>query len=186
MQEGDHGTFPAAQVQAIVPVGTQPLADAVRADVAGGEIESAFQVLVDGGLVLVRERNHLPEQCVVPGLFHVLADRDHQPQRVVRANVFETVNDTLAVRRRGHRGRFELGGLLLGRIEPVRIEQVQPIALAHLPLQQFENALPAFSGIGVHYAHEVLRRIAISQAGASAHFDERCEPRPDHARLRLV
>ena len=63
---------------------------------------------------------------------------------------------------------------------------MQAVALAYLALQQFDDALAALGGIGVDHAHHVLRGIAIAQAGAPAHFDERREARPDHAGLRLV
>ena len=85
MQEGHHGAFAAAEIQAVVPIGAQALADAGRADLLGREIQRALEVLVNGGLAFVGERDHLIEQRDVAGLLHVLANRRHQPERVVGA-----------------------------------------------------------------------------------------------------
>ena len=63
VQEGHHGALAAAQVQAVVPVGAQALADAGAAHLLGGKIERALEVLVDRRLALVGERDDFVEEA---------------------------------------------------------------------------------------------------------------------------
>ena len=83
-------------------------------------------------------------------------------QRIVGADISKSVDNTLAIRRRRDSGRSELRLLPPGRVEPVGIEEMQPVALAHLGVQEFENPLPAFLRIRVHDTHYVLCGIAIT------------------------
>ena len=74
-QEGYHGTFAAAQVEAVVPVRPQALCDAVSADLAVGEVQPPLHVVPDGILVLIGIGDHLVEEGDVPGLPHIFDDR---------------------------------------------------------------------------------------------------------------
>ena len=135
MHERHHGALAAAQVQAIVPVGAQPFADSRLPHLLRGKIQRALQMLVNRRLAFIGESHYLVEQRGVARLFHVLANRHHDPQRIVRACVVDSVNQALAIWRMRNRRRFERRRLLLLRIEPVRIKQVQPVSHADLRLQ---------------------------------------------------
>ena len=160
VHERYHRAFSAAQIEAVVPIGAQALANAGVSHLCRGEIEGAFQVLVDRGLALVGKGQQLVEERIVAGLFHIFANRNDDPQSVVGTGVLDAVNQGFAVRRVRDGGRLEGRRILLFGIEPVGIEEVQCVPLAHLRFQQFDDALPALFRIGVDHAHHVLRGVA--------------------------
>ena len=107
VEERDHGALAAAQVQAVVPVGTQALADARLADLFGGEIQGSLEVLVDSGFSTVGKGNDLVEEGDFAGLLDVLADRGDDPECVVGTGVFQAVDDICRVRCWHHGGQLE-------------------------------------------------------------------------------
>ncbi len=72
------------------------------------------------------------------------------------------------------------------RLEDLRIEQVQAVALLDLAVEQLFHALFHLGGIGVRHGHHILGCVAVAQAGPPAHLDEGGEARPDHAGFGLV
>ncbi len=63
---------------------------------------------------------------------------------------------------------------------------MQPIAAAHLAVEQLQNPLAHLARVGVGHGHDVLGGVAIAQARAPAHLDEGGEAGPDHTGLGLV
>ena len=143
VHEGDHRALPAPEVQAVVPVRTEPLADAGGADLLRGKIECAFHVLVHRCLAGVRERHNGVEERSVSGLPDKLADRRHDPERVVGAGVLQSVDDVRGARRRDHGGKLHAGELLVPGLEDLWVEQVQAVPAAHLPVKKLDDPLPA-------------------------------------------
>ena len=142
MQEAHHRALPAAEIQAVVPVGAQALADAVLPDLPRGEIEDARQMLIDRALAAVGVGDALVRKAELPGLADILHHGGDQPQRVVRTGVLQVVDDLAFIGRRDHCGRAE--GLLLSlRLEPARLEQVQAVAGGGQGAQQLDQAAAA-------------------------------------------
>src|SRR4030042_957429 len=74
VEERDHGAFSTTEVQAVVPVGAQPLTDAIRANLLSGEIQRAFEVLVNGGFSTIGKGNDFIKKGDFPGLLDILTD----------------------------------------------------------------------------------------------------------------
>ena len=185
VQEADHGALAAAQVQAVVPVRPQALADAVRAYLLGGEVQDALHMVVDRALAAVGIAHHRIRKAHVAGLPDVLDDGAHQPQGIVGAGVLQAVDD-LALVRGGHHRRGLKGLLLLLGLEPPGFEQMQAVALIGQGLQQLYNALLAALGIGMDHHHSVLCGVPVAQAHPAAHLDKGGEPGEHDVDLALI
>ena len=185
VEEADHGALAAAQVQAVVPVCPQALTDAVAANLPGGKVQDALHMLIDRPLAAVGVGQHLVREGQVPGLPDVLHDAGHQPQGVVGAGVLEAVDDLALVRGGDHGGRLE-GLLLLLRLEPPGLEEVQAVALPGQGLQQLHQTAPALVRVGVGHHHGVLGRIPVAQAHTAPYLDEGCKAGEHDIDLALV
>ena len=69
--------WPAAKVQTVVPVGSQPQTDPVPTHLLRGKIERSLQMLIDRPFTLIRERNDLVEERHISRLLA----RIHTPMR---------------------------------------------------------------------------------------------------------
>ena len=185
VQEADHGAFAAAQVQAVVPVGAQTLADAVDTHLPGGEVQNALHMLVDRTLAAVGVGHHLMGKGHVAGLPDVLDDGGHQPQGVVGAGILQTVDDLALIRGGNHRGGLEGLGLFL-RLEPAGLKQVQSVALLGQRPQQLNNAAAALVGVGMGNRHGVLSGVPVAETRSAAHLDEGGEPGEHDVDLALI
>ncbi len=163
VQEGDQRAFAAAQVQAVVPIGAQTLADAGRTDLFGRKVEGAFHVLVNGGGVALGKGDNFIEKTQLAGFFDVFHDGRHQPEMVIGAGVLQPVDQFIHTGR-GHHGRqLHTGKFVLLGFKDRRVKQVQPITGSHLPPEQFPNPLAALGRVGVDDRQDILRSIAIAQ-----------------------
>ena len=185
MQEADHGAFAAAQVQAVVPVRPEALADAVGTHLSGGEVQNALHMLVDRALAALGIADHLVHEARVPGLLHILHNGADQPQGVVRTGILQPVNDLALVRGRHHRGRLE-GLLLFLRLKPLGLKQMQAVALVGQSFQKLGDPHPAPCRVGVEHHHGVLGRIPVAQAHPAADLDEGGKPGEHDVDLALV
>ena len=183
-QEGHHGAFPAAQVEAVVPVRPQAAGHAVCAYMSIGKVQRPLHVPPYGGLTLVGVGDHPVEEAHIAAFPHVFHNGRDQPQRVVGAGVLQAVDHAALLRRGHHRGRLE--GRRLPRLEPGGVEQVQAIARGHLPVEQLFNACAAHVRLSLGDAHGVLRRVAVSQPRAPAHLDKGGKTGKQHVHLALV
>lgn len=82
-----HGTFTAAEIQAVVPIGAQTLADPVRPHLSGREIKNAHQMPVDRLLAAVSIGHRLVEEGKFTRLLDILYNSRDEPERIVRACV---------------------------------------------------------------------------------------------------
>ena len=185
VQEADHGAFTASQVQAVVPVGPQTLADAVDTHLPGGEVQNALHMLVDRTLAAVGVGHHLMGKGHVAGLPDVLDDGGHQPQGVIGTGILQTVDDLALIRGGNHRGGLEGLGLFL-RLEPARLKQVQAVALLGQRPQQLNNAAAALVGVGMGNCHGVLGGVPVAEPRSAAHLDEGGEPGEHDVDLALI
>ena len=87
MQKTYHGTFAAAEIQAVVPIGAQTLADPVRPHLSGREIKNAHQMPVDRLLAAVSIGHRLVEEGKFTRLLDILYNSRDEPERIVRACV---------------------------------------------------------------------------------------------------
>ena len=185
VEEADHGALAAPQVQAVVPVRPQALADAVAAHLPGGEVQNALHMRIDRPLAAVGVGQHLVREGQVSRLPDVLYNTGHQPQGIVGAGVLETVDD-LALVRGGDHGRGLEGLLLLLLLEPPGLKEVQAVALSGQSLQKLHQAAPALVRIGVGHHHGVLGRIPVAQAYPAPNLDEGGEAGEHDVDLALV
>ena len=78
----------------------RPLQMPVRADLFGGKIQGALEVLVDGGLALVGRRGPPGRRSATSPVSFTYSQTDgDQPEGIVGAGVLEAVDDALAVGR---------------------------------------------------------------------------------------
>ena len=131
VQKAHHRAFAPAQVQAIVPVRPQALADPMRTHHALGKIQDRLQVAVNRVRPFIRIGHRHVKERGVPSLPHIVRHGGNKPQRIVAACVRQAVDHTAFIRR-GHNGRAleTLPGRLL---EPFRLEQMQAVSLADKP-----------------------------------------------------
>ena len=126
MEEGYQRAFAAAQVQAVVPVRTEPLADAGRAYLLRTEIQDFFHMLINGSFPAVRIGEDFVRKIKFSGLPDIFNKGGHQPEGIVRAGVSEAMHIVILIRRGDDCGGFE-GLDLVVRNKPLRLEKVQSI-----------------------------------------------------------
>ena len=183
-QESHHGAFPAAQVQAVIPVRPQPPGNAVGADLTVGKIQRGLHMLPDGGLALIRVGDDFIKEGQVAAFPDVFHDGRQQPERVVGAGVLDAVKHALRIRLGNDGGGFEtVVGLFL---QQGGIEQMEAVALSHLASQQLAQAAGAHGGLRVGNAHGVLGGVPVSQAGAAAYLNKGGKTGKEDIDFRLV
>ena len=126
MQEGNQGAFPAAKVQAVVPVGAQAFADSGGAYLSGTEIQYFFHMFVHGAFPAVRVGQQRIRKIEIACLLDIFHKGGHQPECIVRAGVSKAVHIVILIRRWDDCRGFE-GLDLVVRNKPLRLEQVQSI-----------------------------------------------------------
>ena len=121
MKEGYECALSASQIQAVVPVGTKPLADAVSPDLLRGKIQDFLHMLIDRAASAVGIGDDLIKESVLSGLLYIFHNGGDQPERIVRAGILKAVNHIRNLRSRHNRRRFKRLHLRV-RIEPLRLE----------------------------------------------------------------
>ena len=187
MQKADHGAFPTAKVQTVVPVGPESFADPVGADLSGRKVQDPAHMLVNGAFASIRIRDSSAGKSQITGLPYVFHDRRNQPQSIVGAYVLDAVNDILFIDPGDHGGRAEgLFFTLLFGFEPARLEQVKPVALCGQSHQKLFDPLPALFRIGMGNRHGILGCVAVAESCPASDLDKRSEPGKHDIDLGLI
>ena len=79
MQEGYHGTFTAAQVQAIIPVCAKSLTDAVTPHLFIGKVQYSLHMLIYRAAASVGIGDDFLQKIEFAGLLHIFRNRADQP-----------------------------------------------------------------------------------------------------------
>ncbi len=142
-------------------------------------------MLVNRALAAVGVGDRLVNKAVIPGLLHIGNNAAHQPEGVVGAGVLNSVDDGAPVRGGNHRGRAE-GGLLLLRLEPSRLKQVQAISLLGQGPQQLHQPAAALFRVGMGHHHGVLGGVPVAQAHSAPYLHEGGKPGEHDVNLALI
>ena len=79
MQEADHCALSPAEIQAVIPVRPQTLANAVLSDLSGGKIKDARQMFIDAALPSVGISDRKIDKGQFSRLFDILYHGRNQP-----------------------------------------------------------------------------------------------------------
>ena len=183
-QEGDHGTFAATQVQAVIPVGSQAPGNPVDAYLAVGKIQDGFHMLPNGAFSFVCIGDNLIKEGKIAALPDVFHDGRDQPEGIVRAGIADAVEHPFLIRLRDHGRGFD--GTVVLCFEHSGIEQVEPVTFPHLSAEELADPHHAAVRLPVGNAHGVLRGIPVTQSRTSADLDKGRETGEEDVDLTLV
>ena len=175
VHERHHRTLSAPEVQAVIPVCPQPLADPCAARPA-------------------RRRNPAPVSCArTPSLppcrqmGRPVSKNARSPVSLTNSQIVVTIQSASSeqVSSRPWMISAALGvGTTVGSFTPGSLSSFggkrpgqtgAARSLAHLPVEQLEDPLPGLSRVCVDDRHDVLRRVPVPEPRPSPHLDERRE-----------
>ena len=109
VQEAYHGALTTAQIQAVIPVGAESLADSVVTDLLSAEVQNPLQMFIYTLRYFISQYVSI---CIgelfsgkiqVSCFFYVLYHCTHKPQGIIGAGILDSVDHALFVRLRDHR-----------------------------------------------------------------------------------
>ena len=142
-------------------------------------------MLVYGALSSVGIGHGLGGEGQISRLLHILHHGGYQPEGIVGTGILQPVDDLSPVRHGDDRGRTE-GLLLLLRLKPPGLKQMEAVARRSQGTQQLHNPLSAAGRVGMGNHHGILRRVTIPEAGTAAHLDKGGEAGKHHIDLTLI